>query len=36
MDRFDTRSIGATAGVTLISAILTFKFEWYTVLLWIP
>ncbi len=36
MDRFDTRSIGAMAGVTLISAILTFKFEWYTVLLWIP
>ncbi len=29
MDRFDTRSIGAMAGVTLISAILIFKFEWY-------
>ena len=26
MDRFDTRSIGAMAGVTLISAILIFKF----------
>ena len=45
MDRFDTRSIGAVAGITLISAILTFKFEWYfithefgwhSVLLWIP
>ena len=29
MDRFDIRSIGAVAGITLISAILTFKFEWY-------